>query len=68
VARRALNNRSSNPEAYCKALIEYDRTVRRKQRSSLRDFCSSVVEGMKLTARLHKILAKDESYQIGGAK
>jgi hypothetical protein len=32
-----------------------------------RDFCSSV-EGMKPTARLHKILAKDESYQIGGLR
>jgi hypothetical protein len=26
------------------------------------------VEGIKPTARLHKILAKDESYQIGGLR
>jgi hypothetical protein len=48
VARRAC---SSNPEAYRKALKEYDRALRRIQRSSWRDFCSSV-EGMKPTARL----------------
>jgi hypothetical protein len=62
VARRAWNNRSSNPESYRKAPKEYDRALR--QRSSSRDFCSSV-EGMKPTARL---LAKDESYQIGGLR
>jgi hypothetical protein len=67
VARRAWNNRSSNPEAYHKALKEYERVLRRKQRSSWRDFCSCV-EGMKPTARLHKLLAKDESYQIGGLR
>jgi hypothetical protein len=50
-----------------KALKEYDRALRGKRRSSWRDFCSSV-EGMKPTVRLHKILAKDESYQIGGLR
>jgi hypothetical protein len=40
VARRAWNNRFSNPEAYHMALKEYDRALRRKQRSSWRDFCS----------------------------
>jgi hypothetical protein len=48
-------------------LIEYDRALRRKQRSSWRDFSSSV-EGMKPTARLYKILAKDERYQNGGLR
>jgi hypothetical protein len=67
VGRWAWNNRSSNPEAYGKALKEYDRVLRRKHRSSRRDFCSNV-EVMKPIARLHKILAKDESYQIGGLR
>jgi hypothetical protein len=53
VARRPWNNRSFNPEVYCKDLKEYDRSSRRKQHYSWRDFCSNV-EGMKLTARLHK--------------
>jgi hypothetical protein len=51
VARRAWNNHSSNPEAYRKALKKY-RALRRKQRSSWRDFCINV-KGMKPTARLH---------------
>jgi hypothetical protein len=61
------NNRSSNPEAYRKVLKEFDRALRRKQSSSWRDFCSNV-EGIKPTARLHKILAKDKNYQIGGLR
>jgi hypothetical protein len=40
VTKRAWNNRFSNPEAYHKALKEYDRALKRKQRSSWRDFCS----------------------------
>jgi hypothetical protein len=48
--RWVYNNRSSNPEAYHKALKEYDRALTRKQRSSWRDFCSCV-KGMKPTAR-----------------
>jgi hypothetical protein len=68
MAKWAWNNRFSNPEAYREAYRkEYCRALRRKQRTSWRDFCGSVV-GMKPTARLHKILAKDESYQIGGSK
>jgi hypothetical protein len=60
----AWNNCSLNPEAYPEALKEYDRALRRKVRSSWRDFCSNVKD-MKPTARLHKILA---SYQFGGLR
>jgi hypothetical protein len=63
VARRAWNNRFSNPEAYHKALKEYDRAFKWKQRTSWREFCSSV-EGMKPIARLHKILAKDGGLRL----
>jgi hypothetical protein len=62
VARRAWNNRSSNPKAYRKALKEYDRDGN----SVLRGETFGVEEGMKPTAKLHKILVKDRSYQIGG--
>jgi hypothetical protein len=47
------------------SLKDYDRALRRKQRSLWRDFWTSV-EGMKPTARLHKIHAK--SCQICGLR
>jgi ribonuclease HI len=66
-ARRAWNHRVSDPEAYKTAVSDYGKALRRDKRASWRQFCGEV-DGIKPAARLHKILSKDESYQIGNLR
>jgi ribonuclease HI len=63
-ARKAWNHRNRDPEGYKIATREYSKSLRKAERVSFKKF-SSEVDGVKPTARLQKILSKDNSYQIG---
>jgi hypothetical protein len=67
VARRACNHRAADLEAYRTAVREYDRALSREERSSYKHM-TSTVEGIQPAARLHKILSKDETYQMGNLR
>jgi hypothetical protein len=63
-ARKAWNHRAHDPEGYKLAVSENSTSLRKAERASFKKF-SSEVDGVKPTARLQKILSKDNSYHIG---
>jgi hypothetical protein len=63
-ARKAWNHRLTDPDAYKNAIKEYTKALRSKKRSSWRDFCGEV-DGIKPSARLHRVLSKDADYKMG---
>jgi hypothetical protein len=62
-ARRYWNGRQSNPDAYQLAVKAYDKALRMDKRKSWRTFCGEV-DGIIPSARLHRVLSKDVSYQV----
>jgi hypothetical protein len=63
-ARKAWNYRLTDPDAYKNAIKEYAKTLRKKKRSSWKDFYGEV-DGIQPSARLHRILSKDDDYKMG---
>jgi hypothetical protein len=66
-ARKAWNHRLTDPDAYKNAIKEYTKALRSKKRSSWKDFCGEV-DGIQPSARLHRILSKDDDYKINCAR
>jgi hypothetical protein len=63
-ARKAWNHRLTDPEAYKNAIKEYTKALRSKKRPPWKDFCGKV-DGKEPSARLHRILSKDDDYKMG---
>jgi Endonuclease-reverse transcriptase len=66
-ARRSWNNRQSDPDAYHLAVKAYDKALRAAKRASWKTFCGEV-DGIIPSARLHRVLSKDVSYQVGALR
>jgi hypothetical protein len=66
-ARRSWNERQSDPDAYHLAVKTYDKALRAAKRKSWRTFYGEVY-GIIPFARLHKVLSKDVSYQVGALR
>jgi hypothetical protein len=64
---RAFNRRTREPEAYKNARNEYKYAIRKAQDDSWKKFCESC-EGVPETSRMHKILSKDATLQVGVLK
>jgi hypothetical protein len=63
-AKKAWNHRNRDTEDYKIATREYSKSLRKAEKVSFKKICSGE-DGVQPTARLQKILSKDNSYQIG---